>query len=97
MKTLFWIFLTIILLAVFGPTIVGFIISLLAVVLVPLLVIVLLGGIAFVVGTALFGSVALATAIAAGVLVLVGFSLFWPIILIALVVWLFSRSRTQTA
>jgi hypothetical protein len=59
-------------------------------------VIALLGGIAFVVGTALFGSVALATAIAAGVLVLVGFSLFWPIILIALVVWLFSRTRTQT-
>jgi hypothetical protein len=96
MKTLFWVLLTIVLLAVFGPTIVGFIISLFAVVLVPLLVIALLGGIAFVVGTALFGSVALATAIAAGVLVLVGFSLFWPIILIALVVWLFSRTRTQT-
>ena len=97
MKTLLWVLLTIVLLAVFGPTIVGFIISLFAVVLVPLLVIALLGGIAFVVGTALFGSVALATAIAAGVLVLVGFSLFWPIILIALVVWLFSRSCTQTA
>lgn len=97
MKTFLLILLMVALLALFGPTIVGFIISLLAVVVVPLFVVALLAGIAFVVGLALFGSTVLAVAIASAVLVLVGFSLFWPVLLIALVIWLFSRNRTQTA
>lgn len=97
MKTFLLILLMVALLAVFGPTLVGFIISLLAVVVVPVFVVALLAGVAFVVGIALFGSTVLAVAIASAVLVLVGFSLFWPILLIALVVWIFSRNRTQTA
>ncbi|EGN75308.1 hypothetical protein A28LD_1325 [Idiomarina sp. A28L] len=97
MKTFLLILLMVALLAVFGPTLVGFIISLLAVVVVPVFVVALLAGVAFAVGIALFGSTVLAVAIASAVLVLVGFSLFWPILLIALVVWIFSRNRTQTA
>ncbi|RUO20354.1 hypothetical protein CWE08_07745 [Aliidiomarina iranensis] len=97
MKTFLWVLLMIALLALFGPTLVGFIMSLLAVVVVPLFVIALLAGIAFVVGLAIFGSTVLAVAIASAVLVLVGFSLFWPILLIALAVWIFSRNRTQVA
>jgi hypothetical protein len=88
MKTFLLILLMVALLALFGPTLVGFIISLLAVVVVPLFVVALL---------ALFGSTVLGVAIASAVLVLVGFSLFWPVLLIALVIWLFSRNRTQTA
>ncbi|RUO36224.1 hypothetical protein CWE13_10180 [Aliidiomarina shirensis] len=97
MRTFLLILLMVALLALFGPTLVGFIMSLLAVVVVPLFVVALLAGIAFVVGIALFGSTVLAVAIASAVLVLVGFSLFWPVLLIALVIWIFSRNRTQTA
>jgi|SRR5690554_5453237 len=80
----------------FGPALLTLIIEGTLLLIVPILVVVALAGAGFLVGTLIFGSTVLAFGIAALVIAVLGFSIFWPVLLLLFIFWLFSRSRTQT-
>jgi|GEM_PF-5484781 len=80
----------------FGPALLTLIIEGTLLLIVPILVVVALAGAGFLVGTLIFGSTILAFGIAALVIAVLGFSIFWPVLLLLFIFWLFSRSRTQT-
>lgn len=97
MRTLLIVLLVILALAVFGPTLLTWLVSGVFSVLAPLFVVLLLAGIGFFVGAVVLGSTLLGLTIVAGVMLMVGFSLFWPVLLVLAVIWLFTRTRTQAA
>lgn len=80
----------------FGPALLALLIEGILLFFVPLLVVAAVAGIGFLIGSVIFGSTVLAFSIAALVVLVLGFSIFWPVLLLLLIVWLFSRSRTQT-
>lgn len=97
MRTLFIVLLVVLALAVFGPTLLTWLVSGVFAILIPLFVVLLLAGIGFFVGAVLLGSTLLGLTIVAGVVLLVGFSLFWPVLLVFAAIWLFTATRTQAA
>ncbi|TRW48188.1 hypothetical protein FM042_11070 [Aliidiomarina halalkaliphila] len=97
MRTLLIVLLVVLALAVFGPTLLTWLVSGLFAILVPLFVVLLLAGIGFFVGAVLLGSTLLGLTIVAGVVLFVGFSLFWPVLLVFAAIWLFTTTRTQAA
>ncbi|RUO19758.1 hypothetical protein [Aliidiomarina haloalkalitolerans] len=80
----------------FGPALITLLVEGILLFFVPLLVVAAVAGVGFFIGSVVFGSTVLAFSIAALVVVVLGFSIFWPVLLLLLIVWLFSRSRTQT-
>ncbi|MCL5050689.1 MAG: hypothetical protein M1473_09230 [Firmicutes bacterium] len=80
----------------FGPALLALLIEGILLFFVPLLVVAAVAGIGFLIGSVVFGSTVLAFSIAVLVVLVLGFSIFWPVLLLLLIVWLFSRSRTQT-
>lgn len=86
-----------IVLALVGPAILTLLVEGIFAVLVPLFVLVLLAGVGFLVGGVLLGSTFLGVFIALTVVFFVGFSIFWPLLLVVFLVWIFVRSRTHKA
>lgn len=80
----------------FGPALLALLIEGILLFFVPLLVVAAVAGIGFLIGSVVFSSTVLAFSIAVLVVLVLGFSIFWPVLLLLLIVWLFSRSRTQT-
>lgn len=97
MRTLLIVLLVILALAVFGPTLLTWLVSGVFSIIAPLFVVLLLAGIGFFVGAVVLGSTLIGFTIVAGVVLMVGFSLFWPVLLVLAVIWLFTRTRTQAA
>ena len=96
MRTFLICSLVLVLTLIFAPGIFASLLGgLLALTISGLVGLLIVGGVALLVGL-LFGSTMLAVVAAAAALLIVGFSVFWPLVLLFLIIWLCTRDRTAS-
>lgn len=97
MRTFLIFSLILILTILFAPSVFATLIGgLFAITISGLVGLLIVGGVALLVGL-IFGSTMLAIIAGSVTLLIVGFSVFWPLLLLFVVIWLCSRNRTTAA
>lgn len=103
MRNLLIIFALLIAIVCFGPTLLAFVgtilaggVVLLVDVLVSAIVVLCLAGLAYLLGAVLLKSMLLGVVLAGAVLLVVGFSVLWPLLLLLALVWLVSSRSSRS-